>query len=369
MKELNNLFKAAEQEYDALKSKGLEHKKLSFEVQMAQRQYEDLDARRSQAKMEGKVEYSYAQQWEKAELPRKPYWPNWPIGLALGVFAGLVLAALGVLTLELADDTIRTTRQLRDELGVEALGAVPFVNRRLAGRLNHLAREYPRSLPVESLRRLRTGLSLSYGPQGGVLERRGAIMVTSANENEGKSFVSSNLAYLLAQAGHQVLLVDMDLYKRDLTRAFDLLSAEGLSSLARGAGALLSCAQNGVHPNLHVLASGPQTDQPSGVIESPDFPVFLDEARKGFDFVILDAPPILSVADACTLAARVDAVLVVARSRSTRRGHVDQVQEILRRARAAEIHWVVNAVRPADMEASGYGYGYKGGEKGYGAKA
>lgn len=357
---LTTLFTQTEKEYLALKSKEAKHKQLAFEAQMAQREYENLAQLQRGADVAGKVELSFAQTWEKAETPGAPFLPSWRRNMTFGFVMGLILAGIAVYLRELLDDSVRSAEQLEARLGVDVIGSVPLVELHwLKNNGYALAREHPRALPVESLRSLRSSLTVSFSAHGnGNGSAHGTVLLlTSPGEGDGKSFLSSNLATLFASVGKKVLLVDMDLHKASLSRYFEHGDAPGLQTLPAGGVTLIDLIRPTSVPNLILLPSGKPGGNPAAAIESPAFVQLLEEARSRYDVVLLDAPPVLAVADACSVAAKADAVLVAVRSRTTRLAQVDRAIESLQRAQAKECMCVVNALDSSDAEAGGYGYG------------
>jgi tyrosine-protein kinase Etk/Wzc len=156
----------------------------------------------------------------------------------------------------------------------------------------------------------------------------------------------------------------MDLHKASLTRHYQFLEEPGLMSMASGSPTLDSLVKPTATANLFLLPSGKPGSAPAAIIESAAFAAMLQEARSKYDVVLLDAPPILAVADASSVASKCDATLIAVRSRSTRLTLVDRAIEMLQRAQAKECLCILNGLDASDAEAGGYGYGsyyYQGG--------
>jgi len=187
----------------------------------------------------------------------------------------------------------------------------------------------PRSPECEQFRSLRTRLL-----QAGEREHRRAFVITSAGVGEGKTLTALNLAWLLAQTdGVKALLIDADLRQ---PCAADYLGIEtdcGLSEVLTGetrfADAIVKLDPSG----LHLLPGGAAREDVAELLSGPRFGRLLDEARKHFDYIIIDAPPLGVFTDANLLINRADAALLVVRASRTRYSVVDQLLEQLPRER------------------------------------
>src|SRR6202171_4162077 len=225
--------------------------------------------------------------------------------------------------------------------------AVEFSSREvLAARVEpHLvAITEPRSPECEQFRSLRTRLL-----QAGERERKRAFVITSAGVGEGKTLTALNLAWLLAQTdGVKALIIDADL-RRPCTADYLGIEAEyGLSEVLTGelklGEAILKLQPSG----LHLLPGGAARDDVAELLSGPRFGRLLDEARKMFDYIIIDAPPIGVFTDANLLINRADAALLVVRAAKTRYAVVDQLLEQLPRERMLGVVLNRAEIKPDD---------------------
>jgi capsular exopolysaccharide synthesis family protein len=172
------------------------------------------------------------------------------------------------------------------------------------------------SLIAEALRNLHIGLEVKQGTR-----RPGeplTITVTSAMANEGKSMVSSNLALLFAGLGRKVLLVDADMRKRSLSKAFQCDQKPGLRELLGNAPWSPSLAIAVGTPTFHLLPAGDVTRSSLDTIQPEAFARTLALLKPGFDVIIFDTPPVLPMADACIMGQASDVTLLIVRSRPGR---------------------------------------------------
>ena len=205
----------------------------------------------------------------------------------------------------------------------------------------------PRSQISEVFRTIRTNLTFSAAGK----DMR-SILITSAGVGEGKSMVSIHLAVSLARGGKRVLLVDADMRRPRLHRAFELAGEDGLSSLLIGSRSLAELALPTRVENLSLLPCGIIPPNPVELIQGPRMKEVIAEILAGFDVVIFDSPPAGIVSDASVLATQVDRALLVIRSFATDRGNVKRALGLLQDVGANLAGLVVNH---ADHKADRYG--------------
>jgi len=187
----------------------------------------------------------------------------------------------------------------------------------------------PRSPECEQFRALRTRVL-----QAGERERKRAFVVTSAGMGEGKTLTALNLAWLLAQTdGATALVIDADL-RRPCTASYLGIDCErGLSEVLTGETRLTQAIVKLQPSGLHLLPGGAAREDVAELLSGPRFGRLLDEARKLFDYIIIDAPPLGVFTDANLLINRADAALLVVRASVTRYAVIDRLLEQLPRER------------------------------------
>jgi succinoglycan biosynthesis transport protein ExoP len=292
-------------------------------------------------------------------------------GLVLGVLFGLGLAFLW----EALDTRVRTADEIEERLGMPLLARLSEPPRKLS-RAQRLATLHdPASAQAEAFQMLRANVDFA-GLGLGIR----TLMITSCVDEEGKSTTVANLAVALARNGDRVALVDLDLRRPSLGGFFDVpRSAPGLTQVAIGettledvlvsvplhgapdAGTPVSGAGRtraaGIEGELHLLPAGPIPPNPGEFIGSHALERILLQLQTQFDRVVIDAPPALRVADAMTLSARVDAMVVVTRMNIVRRPMLNELRRLLDAAPAAKLGFVVTGVAADEAYGIGYGYG------------
>jgi capsular exopolysaccharide synthesis family protein len=170
-------------------------------------------------------------------------------------------------------------------------------------------------------------------------------MVTSTSPQEGKTTVAVNWAITLAQAGNKVLLIDADLRKPMVHQAFNMKADRGLSTLLSEKDSATVYIKKTDIENLHVLPGGPVPENPAELLGSRKMRTLVAEAAERYDSVIIDASPVLGVADASILSTMVDCVVLVVQASKNRRGLVMRARNQLASVNARVAGAILNNVR------------------------
>ena len=179
------------------------------------------------------------------------------------------------------------------------------------------------------------------------------FMLTSPSPSDGKSTTIANLAVSMAQTGKRVLLVDADLRRPTVAKTFGIERSPGLTDFLLDELPLAKCICQCEQTNLSILASGSRTSEPSELLESERLADMIDEARREFDVIFIDTPPVLAVADPAIVALNVDSCLLAIRVEKNNRTLVERSAEVLRE-QSTPIDGVI--VNSADSLGGGYGY-------------
>lgn len=312
-----------------------------------QQQLEDLPPESSILAGGGKIV-------QPAGMPGAPSGPNHVRDGLLALPLGLLLGVAVALLRERLDERLRDPGDLEAHSGAPVLATVPHAK----GRRNRdalVSARSPAGPPAEAYRTLRTNVQFVARKH----ELR-VLVVTSPASGEGKTTTSANLAFMLARAGRKSVLVSCDLRKPRLHALFDLDNAVGVSTILAGEVDLAGAAR-GVRlpapaggPVLQVLPSGPVPLDPAELLASSAMESLLDQLRSLAEFVVIDTPPFLAVADALILAQRSDGVLIVADAGRTARGAIAETSDQLEQSGAHVVGTVLN-----NFEASRSPYHYR----------
>ena len=280
----------------------------------------------------------------QADVPKQKYSPRPDVNLPVSAAVGLVLGLGAAFFLEYLNTTIRMPRDIEDGLGLPVLGFVPAMSPKLKdfatrALITHLD---PTSGPAEAFRGIRTEIMLRSD-----LRQVRTGLVTSTSPQEGKSTVAVNWAVALAQAGNKVLLIDADLRKPTLHTAFNMANDRGLSTLlAEKESGTVYIRKTDIE-NLHVLPGGPVPENPAELLGSRKMRTLLAEAAERYDSIIIDASPVLGVADANILSTMVDCVVLVVQASKNRRALIQRARNQLASVNARVAGAILNNVRGA----------------------
>ena len=216
--------------------------------------------------------------------------------------------------------------------------------------INLIAHNDLKNPATEAYRVIRT--SIQFAQAGKELK---TLAVTSCIPNEGKSMTAANLAVVLTQAGKSVLLLDCDMRNPTVHKNFNLSNKVGLSSCISMGTALSDAVQKTSIEGLYALTGGVIPPNPSELLGSEQMKNVLQRAKEQYDYVLIDTPPVLPVADALVLGAVVDGVALVIDSGEVKVDLARDVKKQLQHAGANILGVVLNKVR---SEHHGYGYGY-----------
>lgn len=261
-----------------------------------------------------------------ASIPTGPSFPKTKLNYAIAMVLGCALGAAIILLLELSVRGFRGPEELQEATGLPVLAAIPRVAARnvVGPGLQRFLKEEPNSAFAESHK----GVYASLKVDRRALGLGNVLLVTSSAPNEGKSVFSRSLSASLARGGLNVLLIDCDL------RASEEELRLGLSDFILGECPLEQAVQVEEGSSLSRIAPGSPVADPLAVLRSPKLAKFLEAASQQYDLVCLDAPPVLAVSDAATLAELADQTLVIVRWMRTPRHFVAATLERLQRCRA-----------------------------------
>jgi capsular exopolysaccharide synthesis family protein len=275
--------------------------------------------------------------------------PNATLNYLVGIILGIIIPFIIIQLYDYFNDSIQTKE------AVEKLTKIPILGMIAHNKFDQLLplQEKPRSNFAESFRLLRTNLkfNLSTG-------KKNIIAVQSIFPNEGKTFISLNLANVLAMSNLKVLLVDLDMRIPSLHKVFNSENKNGISLFLSDQSNFDEIIETTTIENLSFISSGPIPPNPSELLDNVSFDNFILEAKKRFDYIVLDNPPISLVADGIITGKYADINLFLLRFRQSKKDEVRLIDDLGIKNTLPKLSLVLN-----DATNSNFAYGTNYSEK------
>jgi capsular exopolysaccharide synthesis family protein len=349
---------------------------LKNEAEANQDLYSNLLAKLKEAGISAGLKSSNIHVVDQALVLDSPTRPNRRLNIAFGFVVGILGGVMLALVIEKFDNTVHTPDDVTECTGFPSLALFPLESSangkgllspwheralKLLGNGGktdqpsstvRLFLEKPHSPEAEAVQNLYTSIMLSRPSKPPRV-----ILVASASPSEGKTTVSVNLATVLARHG-RTCLTETDLRKPAVGQVFGLNHRQGLSNVLTGSTPLeTAMAPVADAPNLVLLLAGPTPPNPAELLASDAMRELVLSLRQQFEYVVLDSPPIIPFADARSLSALADGVIVVGRCGRTTRQAIRRTTEILDAAHAHILGFVVNGVNLSSPDYRYYQYG------------
>jgi tyrosine-protein kinase Etk/Wzc len=292
---------------------------------------------------------------DNAPVPEEPVEPRKALILALSAILGVMLGVTAAVARESLFGGVKDSSDIERRTGLSVYGTIPDSPMQrtaaaTAARRGYipslLANESPADAAIESLKSLRTALGLTL-----LDANNNRVLLTGPSPGVGKSFVSANLAAVMAAAGHRVLLIDADMRRGHLHDSFGVRSAPGLSDLLTGSVSWQDATRHGVSKGLDFIPTGAASQSTSELLLGESTIRLLDEMSAAYDVVIIDTPPVLAVADASILAPHCATTFLVTRARQTTIDEIAESAKQLNRISSGLLGVLFNGI---DTRAFGY---------------
>jgi capsular exopolysaccharide synthesis family protein len=341
---------------------------LRREADTSRELYAALSARLKETQVSASLLLSNISVVDRADVPVRRSGPRTGLNLVIGCLVGLVGGVILAFLFEYLDTSVRDPREIETMLRVPTLGLVPTRSALQAhfaggppgsgtgpsgghGAFALVAHQATSSILAEAFRNLRT--SVVYATPDRPPK---TMLVTSLQQQDGKTSVSTNCAITLAQLGMgEVLLVDADMRHPDLHGIFGVPQTPGLSDLLVGGVGVTEIIRPTRIPGLFVIPAGPIPSNPAELLFSPRFTQALAVLGDRFAHIVIDTPPMLGVSDTLVLAPRVEGVILVLRHGHTGRDAAQRAVQMLGSVRARVLGVVLNH---ADVRTTAAGYQY-----------
>ncbi|HBT3887307.1 TPA: polysaccharide biosynthesis tyrosine autokinase [Klebsiella pneumoniae] len=295
----------------------------------------------------------------------KPVKPKKIVVVLVSFILGLFFSLSFVLLRVFLRRGIESPEQLED-IGISVYAGIPVSeslskdNKRSGSKRKQessvlLALENPADLAIEAIRSLRTSLHFAM-----MEAKNNVLMISGARPNAGKTFVSSNLAVIMAHAGSKVLYIDADMRKGYAHKLFGSEKNKGLSDILSGKSSVKDAITNLPNAGFDYIPRGQVPPNPAELLMHPRFEALLGEVSKNYDLIIVDTPPILAVTDAAVIGRYAGTTLIVARFEKDTVKEISVSMKRFQQSGTIVKGCILNGIVKKASSYYGYGYNYYG---------
>jgi len=319
--------------------------------------------------IEKKAEYAIAKEGftpeyqilEFASFPESPIAPNKQMIILSAIGLWLLLSFLLVGVRYVLKDQILLLNDISKYTSAPILGMIHKYNENIpASQL--VVDKKPKGLIAEAFRTARTNLQFIYNEPGPKV-----ISLTSTVSGEGKTFVSINLAGILAFSGNRVIIIDCDMRKPKIHVGFETDNEIGMSTILIGKNTIEECIRKSQMENLHFITAGPIPPNPAELLLTQTMDNLVAELKTKYDYIVIDNPPSGLVSDAIVNLQRADYPIYVFRSDYSRKFFINNLIRLKEENRITKISCILNSVELKRKNYGNSGYGYGSYNYGYGS--
>jgi capsular exopolysaccharide synthesis family protein len=335
----NNLERqlgSASTDMEEIPRRAIQEARLSRDVDIAEMLYSTLQSKYEESRLAEMSTVPDVSVLDPAVVPQRPVRDEGPRFILLGLMAGFGIGVFGAIVLDYFDRRVRYPSQVAVEMGLPILGAIPHL--KAAGRNG--ARGGDAGPVIEAFRGIRMSLTHTNGTGATV------ITVTSPGSGDGKSFVASNLALSLADAGVRTVLIDGDTRKGTQHRILSLARKPGLTDYLAGTCKLGDALQTSSFAHLSFLGGGTRMARAPELLGSPIMRGLISELRGRFEAIIVDSPPMGAGVDSFMLGSVTGSLMLVLRTGKTDRAAAEAKLDMIERFPIRLVGAVLNGVKP-----------------------
>ena len=355
LEELQNVYTDNRKRLDSLPRLEQEQLQLQRQLLVAQGTYEQLLKQLQLVRVLESQDAGDARLVQEGLVPSRAISPAILLNLGLGGFLGILLGLGTALLLESMDKSLKNIEEATLLLDLPLLGTVPFITEKRNKSIGDGNRNSPlidRSHAVtNSFEIIYTNLNFSLPDQ-----KLQVILVTSATSGEGKSFAAANLATVIAARGMRVLLIDADMRRPRQHKIWQKNNVKGLSNILINETDLGDAILQPL-PNFDLLTAGTSSPSPTTLLDSHSMEDLINKARNNYDFVIVDTPPLMSVADPLVVSKFVDGILLVVRLGQVHSQEVVMAKSLLDQSKVPILGMILNGISEQSSYGGYYYYG------------
>jgi polysaccharide biosynthesis transport protein len=322
---------------------------LQEDVSREQKLSDAIDTRINELRAKQVEEVLNVQVLQRGDKQQLDISPRYYRTMGMAGIMGLVLGLVCAFLLDMTDGRIHSVEEVRSSLGMRVLGAIPHVRGvHLVTNLGRGVDLYPAAEIAEAFRIVRTAIHLKMQAR-----RTRPILVTSPQQGEGKTVVSSNLAIAMAKSGRRTILVDADMRSPMMHCIHTVSNARGLFNVLCGELTVSQAVLPSGIDRLDIMPAGPTPPNPAELLNDIRFNQMVKDLCAAYDAVIIDAPPVIPVADPAIISAWCKTTILVMRARKS---NLKEGQESLDRLAAAGASVLGVVVNDVPQRHGQYGY-------------
>jgi capsular exopolysaccharide synthesis family protein len=317
----------------------IEEARLRRHVEIAERLHTNLRERFEEARLATVTTIPDVRVLDRATPADSPAGSGGMKFIAMGLFGGIAVGIALAILLDRFDPRVRYPDQVTRQLGLPIIGALPHVKTdRNSARGNSTVQA------LEALREIRLNLAHSLAGQHPLM-----LAITSPGSGDGKTFISCNLALACTNAGQRTLLIDGDTRRGELHRLLGVQRTPGLTDFLRGDTPMASVVQSTDHGGLAFIGCGTRTESSPNLLGNSAMAELLSTARRMYDVVLIDCPPLAAGVDPYLLGTLTGNVMLVLRTGRTDRALTEAKLQILDRLPVQLVGAVLNGVQPTGV--------------------
>lgn len=275
--------------------------------------------------------------------------PNKQPVYILFLIIGILVPIVFVVIKKILFDFIEEKQDILKVVDIPIIGSIPHSDL----KTNFIIRDYPNSFYAESFRSIRTNLQFMLDNK-----KSNVLLITSSVPKEGKTFLSVNIALVIAASNKKTILVGLDMRSPGLSYDFYPDNNVGMSTFLTGQSSIENTIQKTEDPYMDIITAGPIPPNPSELIGNKRMKDLLEFLRSHYDFIVIDTPPINLTTDALQVIMEVDAVLFVVRYGYTQQRFLENLKTLHLQKQIKNSSIIFNDVNLSRYKGYGYGYGY-----------
>ena len=290
---------------------------------------------------------------EKASIPKFHISPSKKITYSIALIICAIISFIIIFIRYLLHDKITSASDIKAYTDVPISGIIPEYKEKIpVSKL--IVHRKPKSIISEAFRTTRSNLEFISHKEGAKI-----IAISSTVSGEGKTFITINLAGIIAVSGKKVLLIDLDLRKPKIHISFESENDKGMSTILIKKNSIEECIRDSKLKNLYYLTAGPTPPNPSELANSREMDMLLNSLKEKFDVIIIDTPPIGIVTDGVNIYRKADYPLYVLKTGFSKRTYLNSINDLNGNKGIKNLSIILNCIESASSKyGSGFGYGY-----------